>query len=71
MDETVDNNSNKLRLKEVKIIEYICDKCHAGKMKPTNIMLTSTPPKYEHVCPYCNSKAILDHTYPRTVIILE
>ena len=71
MGETVDNNSNKLKLKEVKIIEYICDKCYVGKMKPTNIALTSMPPKYEHVCPYCNSKANLDHTYPRTVIVVE
>ena len=71
MGETVDNNSNKLKLKEVKIIEYICDHCHAGKMKPTNITLTSMPPKYEHACPYCNSKANLDHTYPSTVIVVE
>lgn len=71
MGETVDNSSNKLKLKEVKIVEYICDKCHAGKMKPTGIMLTCMPPKYEHVCPYCNTKAHLDHTYPRTVIVVE
>ncbi len=70
MGETVDN-TNKLKLKEVKIIEYICDKCHAGKMKPTGIVLTSMPPKYEHSCPYCNSKANLDHNYPRTILVVE
>lgn len=71
MGETVDNNSSKLRLKGIKIVEYICDKCHAGKVKPTNVMLTSMPPKYEHICPYCNTKVQLEHTYPRTVIVVE
>lgn len=71
MGEAIDSSNNKLKLKEVKIVEYICDQCHAGKMKPTNIALTSMPPKYEHICPYCNGKANLEHTYPRTIIVVE
>lgn len=70
MGETVDNSA-KLTIKEIKIIDYICDKCNAGKVKPTGIMLTSMPPKYEHSCPYCGTMINLEHNYPRTVLVVK
>lgn len=69
MPETV-NNSNKLKIKEVKIIDHICDNCRVGKMEPTGITLTSMPPKYEHRCPCCNTRANLSHNYPRVVFVI-
>lgn len=31
-------------------LDYVCDKCGIGKMRPDGICLTSSPPKYPHTC---------------------
>ncbi len=70
MTERTDEVSE-IKLKGIKIIDYICDKCKAGKVKHNGIMLTSMPPKYPHQCPYCGTILNLDHIYPRTVLVIE
>lgn len=70
MTERTDEMSE-IKLKGIKIVDYICDKCHAGKVKHNGIMLTSIPPQYPHECPYCHTVINLDHVYPRTVLVIE
>jgi hypothetical protein len=40
---------------EVKVymVEYRCDKCGNGYLKPTGSMLASSPPWYPHECDFC------------------
>lgn len=41
--------------RDKKIIEvsYVCDKCNLGMMESTNIVLTSSPPQFPHICSWC------------------
>jgi len=58
------------RKKEVKTykIEYVCDECGEGDMRPTGICLTSNPPQYPHTCTVCgHEKRFRDKKYPLTV----
>ncbi len=45
-------------------VEYVCDKCGQGTMRPTGIMLTMSPPKWGHKCNHCGELADLNQTYP-------
>ncbi len=36
-----------------------------GEFKPTNVVLTTYPPKYPHVCNKCGKGEVFDTTYPR------
>lgn len=50
---------------EVKVyhVEYICDKCKIGEMRPKQIVLTSCPPKYPHYCSHCGHNLDLEKAY--------
>lgn len=54
--------------KEVKqvLVEYFCDLCHTGKMKPTGVALLTYPAQYPHVCdnPECEERDRFGKTYP-------
>lgn len=55
--------------KQIKVIgvDYVCDKCGIGKMRPTGVCLDSYPPKYPHVCDNCGYEDwFIDVTYPTT-----
>lgn len=58
-------------IKGMQTIEFECDVCCQGYMKPTGIMLTSLPPKYQHECNVCKAIQNFDCSYPRTVLITE
>jgi hypothetical protein len=46
-------------------VNYVCDKCVKGHMKPTKEVLLSNPPQYPHVCDYCGEKKTFWKRYPR------
>lgn len=55
--------------KEIKVIgvDYVCDKCGIGKMRPTGICLDSNPPQYPHECENCGHVINMwNVTYPTT-----
>lgn len=45
-------------------IDYQCDQCHNGMMRPTNIMLMTDPPKYPHKCNTCGHEQVFSVKYP-------
>lgn len=45
-------------------VDYVCDKCREGVMRPLNIMLTVYPPLYPHRCTHCDAEKTLWETYP-------
>lgn len=53
--------------KEVRTYEvnYICDVCGKGKMRPTGAMLASNPPQYPHRCNVCGAKNVFGRQYPQ------
>jgi hypothetical protein len=49
---------------QVVSVTYQCDACGEGNMKPTNMVLTSNPPQYPHVCDKCGATQTFCRTYP-------
>ena len=47
-------------------IDYICDMCGVGRMKPSGAVQCSYPPSYAHRCDNaeCGATMYLDRTYP-------
>ncbi len=45
-------------------IDYLCDACGIGHMRPTGIMLTSHPPQFPHRCDHCDAHQNFDVRYP-------
>lgn len=45
-------------------VDYKCDKCGDGCMRPTGTVLMSDPPKYEHRCQLCGARQNFTHQYP-------
>ena len=60
-----------IKIKDIKQIEYKCDSCNIGNMRPTGIMLPSYPPKYPHKCTFCDNTITLNDTYPKTHITVK
>ena len=50
-------------------IDYKCDVCGEGYMRPTGESLLTLPAQYPHKCSYCGAEMIVwEHMYPYTVI---
>lgn len=50
-------------------LDYVCDKCGQGHMRPTGICLTSNPPHWPHECnnSKCDAKINFSNIkYPAT-----
>jgi formylmethanofuran dehydrogenase subunit E len=45
-------------------VNWICDKCGEAAVQPTGLIQPSNPPHYEHVCPSCQERVLLDKQYP-------
>lgn len=46
-------------------VDYTCDQCGEGKMRPTGEVLTSYPPKHPHCCDKCGARqTFTDVCYP-------
>lgn len=45
-------------------IDYKCDYCGSGYMRPTGIMLTSYPPQFPHRCNKCGVSMTFVEEYP-------
>lgn len=56
---------------EVKIIMVyqMCDKCGEGYMEPRDIVLTSYPPLYPHMCTKCGYSENYTKRYPYQITI--
>lgn len=48
-------------------IDYVCNECGEGRMRPTGLALLSHPPKYPHVCDKCGKERIFRESYPKIV----
>ena len=53
--------------REVKtyVIDYTCDRCEVGKMRPSK-MLMCDPPKWVHECEDCKLQKTFSLKYPYT-----
>ncbi|SUD80275.1 Uncharacterised protein [Pseudomonas putida] len=45
-------------------VEYVCDSCGEGHMRPAGITLTSYPAQYPHQCSACGARANFLKCYP-------
>lgn len=45
-------------------VDYRCDSCKEGFMRPNGEILTSYPAQYPHVCNKCFVGQSFDRTYP-------
>jgi hypothetical protein len=45
-------------------IDYICDVCGKGHMRPTGVVYERMPPLFVHECDKCGQGMNLDHHYP-------
>jgi hypothetical protein len=48
-------------------VDYRCDHCPDGVMRPTGIVYDDVPPLYPHYCATCGYIATYNHRYPRIV----
>lgn len=48
------------------LVQYRCNECDNGTMKPSGIILTSNPPQYPHECNSCFHKQTFLIKYPYT-----
>lgn len=48
------------------IIDWLCDRCQVP-MRCLDMMLTSDPPQWKHVCDGCGANESLHQRYPATV----
>jgi len=46
-------------------VNYVCDSCGEGFMRPTNAVLMSDPPQYPHRCSSCDTPKTFRVLYPR------
>lgn len=46
-------------------LDYACDKCGNGRMRPEGVVYPTSPPQYPHVCDNCGSKMTFRAMYPR------
>ena len=48
-------------------IDYVCDECGCGYLRPTGEALLTHPPKYPHKCKTCGFKKTFKNKYPTVV----
>lgn len=48
-------------------LDYRCDSCGKGNLRPTGVMLLSDPPKWPHACTECGAQQTFDTKYPAFV----
>ena len=52
-------------------IDFTCDSCGEGKMRPTGVMLCSNPPQFPHTCINCGAEQTFREKYPMVRYALE
>lgn len=45
-------------------IDYACDTCHDGRMRPTGEAYLTNPPRYLHRCNKCGAEQTFGVCYP-------
>lgn len=45
-------------------VDYLCDECGEGYIRPTGMVLTTNPPWHVHRCPYCKKESREIRSYP-------
>ena len=53
----------KVEIKKYKV-EYWCDKCGEGLVRPTGAVIDTNPPIYPHRCSKCGEDYCFAKTYP-------
>lgn len=49
------------------VVDYTCDDCGKGKMRPEPFVHTSMPPQYPHTCNICGNRKTFYKSYPYTI----
>lgn len=49
---------------EVVEVDYVCDACGTGRMRPAGTMLLTDPPKWPHQCSHCGDEKVFGTKYP-------
>ena len=52
-------------------VDYVCDSCGEGHMRPTGLTLTSHPPQYPHLCDKCAASAVFTVIYPQLLHVTQ
>ena len=52
-------------------IDYHCDECEHGLMRPVGHMLMTDPPQFEHKCTECGYLMVFNERYPTVRYALE
>lgn len=47
-------------------VDYACDQCGLGSMRPTGVVFETYPPKYPHACTHCGATQLFFKRYPET-----
>jgi len=45
-------------------VDFVCDECGDGRMRPNGEVMYTDPLKYYHECNNCGNKQAFDKTYP-------
>ena len=55
-----------------KQVDYICDACGEGKMRPNGVSLLCSPAKFPHICnsPNCSEMQNFKCTYPKIIYVV-
>ena len=48
-------------------IDYVCDECGEGRMRPSGFVYDTNPPSYVHACNKCGNGGEFSWQYPYTV----
>jgi hypothetical protein len=52
-------------------VDYQCEKCDDGRMRPTGQTLMSDPPQFPHKCTNCENTITFNEKYPTVRYALE
>ena len=46
------------------LVDFICDRCHQGRMRPTGHGTGTEPVVHEHACSECGAVMLMTAVYP-------
>lgn len=52
-------------------VDYCCDHCHVGYMRPTGVMQLTDPARFPHRCTHCDHEQTFIEKYPTVRYVLE
>jgi hypothetical protein len=56
--------SEKVTPVQTVLVDYVCDSCGEGEMRPTGLVIDTYPQQYPHFCSKCGTGKTFPVTYP-------